>query len=61
MSNHWKWIKKWTGGFLGLLLGILGASLLGNMLACKGFIRAGDGVTATSPEGWGTIRSGKDF
>ena len=28
--------KKQRGGFLGILLGTLGASLLGNMLASKG-------------------------
>ena len=31
------------GGFLGMLLGILGASLLGNMLAGKGMLKAGYG------------------
>ena len=32
--------KKQRGGFLSMLLGTLGASLLGNMLASKGVIRA---------------------
>ena len=32
--------KEQNGGFLGMLLGTLGASLLGNMLADKGFLRA---------------------
>ena len=38
--------KEERGGFLDILLGILSASLLGNMLAGKGkgVIRAGDGV-----------------
>ena len=36
-------IKKQKGGFLSMLLGALGASLLGNLLTGKGFIRAGYG------------------
>ena len=36
-------IKKQKGGFLSLLLGTLGASLLGNVLAGKGIVRAGSG------------------
>ena len=32
--------KEQKGGFLSMLLGILGASLLGNILAGKGVIRA---------------------
>ena len=43
--------QKQKGGFLGMLLGTLGASLLGNMLAGKGIVRAGEGVT----------RAGQDF
>ena len=35
--------KEQKGGFLSMLLGTLGASLLGNMLAGKGVIRAGEG------------------
>ena len=31
------------GGFLGMLLGFLGASLLGNLLSGKGIVRAGSG------------------
>ena len=34
--------KKQKGGFLSMLLGTLGASLLGNMLAGRGVIRAGE-------------------
>ena len=34
---------KQNGGFLGILLGTLGASLLGNMLTGKGLIRASYG------------------
>ena len=37
--------KEQRGGFLGMLLGTLGASLLGNLLAGgKGILRAGDGI-----------------
>ena len=36
--------KEQKGGFLCLLLGTLGASLLGNMLAGKGVLRAGEGT-----------------
>ena len=38
--------KEQKRGFLSMLLGTLGASLLGNMLAGKGVMRAGEG-TAT--------------
>ena len=43
--------KENKGGFLGMLLGILGASLVGNILAGKGVLRAGEG----------TIRGGQNF
>ena len=33
--------KEQKGGFLSMLLGTLGASLLGNLLAGKGMVRAG--------------------
>ena len=33
--------KEQKGGFLSMLLGTLGASLLGNLLAGKGILRAG--------------------
>ena len=36
--------KKQKGGFFSLLLGTLGASLLGNILAGKGVIRAAEGT-----------------
>ena len=36
--------KEQRGGFLSILLGILGASLLGNLLTRKGIMRAGDGM-----------------
>ena len=35
--------KEQKGGFLSMLLGILGASLLANLLAGKGIERAGSG------------------
>ena len=47
-------VKKQKGGFLSMLLGTLGASLLGNMLAGKGILRAGYG----SKIGKGMIRAG---
>ena len=43
--------KEQKGGFLSMLLGTLGASLLGNLLTGKGTIRAGEG----------TIRAGRNF
>ena len=43
-----KTIKKETkeqkGGFLSMLLGTLGASLLGNLLSGKGTARVGEGI-----------------
>ena len=36
--------KEQKGGFLSMLLGILGASLLGNILSGKGINRAGEGI-----------------
>ena len=35
--------KEQKGGFLSMLLGTLGASLLENLLAGKGIVRAGSG------------------
>ena len=37
-------IKEQRGGFLSILLGTLGASLLGNLLTGKGIMKAGDGM-----------------
>ena len=42
---------KQKGGFLGMLIFTVGTSLLGNVFAVKGFIRAGEG----------TNRAGQDF
>ena len=46
--------KEQKGGFLSMLLGTLGASLLGNVLAGKGIVRAGYG----NKEGKGMLRVG---
>ena len=37
-------VKEQNGGFLSMLLGTLGASLLGNFLTGKGINRAGEGI-----------------
>ena len=36
--------KELKGGFLNMLLGTLGASLLGNLLSGKGIVKAGEGI-----------------
>ena len=36
--------KEQRGGFLSMVLGILGARLLGNLLTGKGLARAGEGI-----------------
>ena len=46
--------KEQKGGFLSMLLDTLGASLLGNMLAGKGVIRAGE---ETARVGYGSKKS----
>ena len=46
--------KEQKGGFLSMLLGTLGASLLGNMLTGKGIVRAGSG----NKKGKGIVRAG---
>ena len=46
--------KDW---FLGMLLGTLGASLLGNLLTGKGVIRAGEGKVKQDEA---TIKAGQD-
>ena len=46
--------KEQKGGFLSMLLGTLGASLLGNLLAGKGILRAGSG----NKKGKGILRAG---
>ena len=52
--------KEQKGEFLGMLLGTLGASWLGNLLTDKGTIRAVEGAIAKS-WGQGTIRAGENF
>ena len=44
--------KEQKGGFLGMLLGTLGASLLGNLFVGKGIVRAGSG----NKKGKGIVR-----
>ena len=46
--------KKQKGGFLSMLLGTLGASLLGNLLTGKGILRADFG----NKKGKGILRAG---
>ena len=46
--------KEQKGGFLSMLLGTLGASLLGNLLSGKGIVRAGSG----NKKGKGIVRAG---
>ena len=46
--------KEQKGGFLSMLLGTLGASLLGNLSAGKGIVRAGSG----NKKGKGSVRAG---
>ena len=48
--------KEQKGGFLSMLLGTLGASLLGNLLSGKGIARAGSGNPLK--KGKGTARAG---
>ena len=50
--------KEQKGGFLSMLLGTLGASLLGNILASKGMNRAGEGFIRA---GYGSSIKNKDF
>ena len=49
--------KEQKGGFLSMLLGTLGASLLGNLLTGKGLYRAGKGKEITRA-GEGIVRAG---
>ena len=46
--------KEQIGGFLSMLLGTLGASLLGNLLTGKGTVRAG----SRNKKGKGIVRAG---
>ena len=53
--------KEQKGGFLRMLLGTLGASLLGNLLTGKGILRAGSGrplsSTSKNNKGKGILRT----
>ena len=52
--------KEQRGGFLSMLLGTLGASLLGNSLTGgKGIVRAGEGSVAGRAKGDGIVRAGE--
>ena len=52
--------KEQRGGFLSMLLGTLGASLLGNLLSGrKGIMRAGEGSVASRTKGDGIVRAGE--
>ena len=52
--------KEQRGGFLSMLLGTLGASLLGNLLTGgKGIMKAGEGSVASRTKGDGIVRAGK--
>ena len=59
--------KKQKGGFLSMLLGTLGASLLGNLLTGKGILRAGTGRPLSSSlknnkgKGIGRAGTGKEL
>ena len=52
--------KEQRGGFLSMLLGTLGASLLGNLLTGgKGMMRAGEESVASRAKGEEIVRAGK--
>ena len=52
--------KEQRGGFLSMLLGTLGASLLGNLLSSgKGIMRAGEGSITGRAKGEGIVRAGE--
>ena len=52
--------KEQRGGFLSILLGTLGASLLGNLLTGgNGIMRAGEGSVASRAKGDGIVRAGE--
>ena len=50
--------KEQKEGFLGMLLGTIGASLFGNLLTGKSAIRAGEGAISACE---GTIIADQDF
>ena len=53
--------KEQKGGFLSMLLGTLGASLLGNLLSAKGIVRTGSGRLSSASQNKkrkGIVRAG---
>ena len=50
-------VKEQKGGFLSMLLGMLGASLLGDILTVRGIYRAGKGK-GINRAGKGIVRTG---
>ena len=53
--------KEQRGGFLSMLLGTLGASLLGNLLTGgKGIMRAGEGSVTSRAKGEGIVRADEE-
>ena len=52
-------LKKQKGGFLSMLLGTLGTSLLGDMLTGKGIMRVGSG-SELFKKGKGIIRAANE-
>ena len=52
--------REQKGGFIGMLLDILGASLLETLLTGKGVIATSQGQ-GTIRAGEGTVRAGQDF
>ena len=51
--------KEQRAGFLSMLLGTLGASLLGSLLTGKGMLRAGEGSVTSRAKGEGIVRAGE--
>ena len=51
-------VKEQKGGFLSMLLGTLGASLLGNILTGQGINRAGEGIVRA---GYGNKNNKMEF
>ena len=52
--------KEQKGGYLSMILGTLGASLLGNLLTGgKGIMRAGEGSVASRAKGERIVRAGE--
>ena len=49
--------KEQRGGFFSMLLGTLGASLLGNLLTDKGMMRAGEGIVRAGEGAKKTLNS----